>query len=569
MRIITTLLSLVFLSLTVEQTQAFPTFMGVYDHFLRHDGKNPGRFTILMNQSYVGLEASVGIRVNDGTWTEYPMSYVTDVDGNSQWEYVPAQPFPFGATVEFYFHGYDVNTLENIYDSRGTLNYFSGPLYWNTPEVLPMFSVYPGNFLMSSVYASGGEILYVAAAYSGTSTNFSFSHKIPGHEWSSAYGPGEDSAINEFSLAANGASVLVAYRLDTNLFARLSGDKGVTWSAPAFLATVPANGSLSGISASAGPDSSFAVAFGIATNCCGAQNIFVTVLTNGANSWNAPSPALQFANLAYASSFKFTGNGNGWYMTAKEVPGSGSSAMHGGFSSNGINWTTQNLGGNVAWSEATIAASASEVLIAADPYYDSATYTWKLQPDASWSTQKIDRALEGGSTVWLGHDGGTTWYLYRYEDNDSSPSFATMLPTFRVSTNSGSSWSYQKAVHYTKPGSNDFVSLNRVISSAGPKQYLIWTFNEYVNIFTRMYSYRLQETDGLTESLSITPMENGLITLDAAGLTPGMSHTLQQALAPDSPTWTDVTSWSYGSTNVVINPDPTSSSTVYRVKSSH
>ena len=73
---------------------AFPTWMGVYGSFARHDGRNPGQFTILMNEDYFGLEANVGVRVNGGAWQEFAMSWQTNASGNSVWAYTPPEPFP-------------------------------------------------------------------------------------------------------------------------------------------------------------------------------------------------------------------------------------------------------------------------------------------------------------------------------------------------------------------------------------------------------------------------------------------------------------------------------------------
>jgi len=555
----------------VQRACAFPDWMGVYDHYVRHDGQNPGRFNILMNQSYVGLEASVGLRINGGSWVEYPMSYVQDVDGNSRWEYIHAQPFTFGSVVEYYFHGFDVNTAENIYDSRGASNYISGPLSWGYPEVLEMFSVYPGNNPMSPVFASGGESLYLTAAYSGASTNFLFAKKLPGKSWVTLAGPGEEGAIGEFALAASGNRVLRAFRVDTNILSRFSSDGGETWTAPVLLGSLPENGSLAGISAAAGPYDAFGVAYGVATNCCGAQNIYVVITTNSSSNWSAPQAAFQFHDVgSYSSGMKMTGNAQGWYLAVREVYQGSSIIMLGGSSSNGSQWVTQHLGGDGnAWGEFDISASAGKVMIAADPYYNTSTLTWQYAPGGGWMTQRIDRALESGSQVWLGNDGGSTWYVYRYEDNDINPGISTYLPTYRVSTDDGNTWSYPAPVKYDKPEANDVVNLKWVRSSSGPKQQLVWFFNEYVGTFQRMYSYRVQESDGFSETLSISLLENGQVQLVASNLTSGMSHMLQSSASPDSGSWSDLASWSHGSTNVIPAPPSGSTGIAYRVKSSY
>lgn len=102
---------------------AFPSWMGVYGGLARHtDGENPGNYTILMNQDYWGLHAEVGVQVNGGSWSIYQMDYAGNMDGNSKWTHTPGQPYPIGATIKYYFHGYD-NWGGNIWDTNGGNNY--------------------------------------------------------------------------------------------------------------------------------------------------------------------------------------------------------------------------------------------------------------------------------------------------------------------------------------------------------------------------------------------------------------------------------------------------------------
>lgn len=562
-------LAVVFM-VSVSSVWAFPNWMGVYDHYQRHDGGNPGRFVIMMNQSYVGLEANVGYRVNGGSWTEYAMSYVADVDGNSVWEYIPAQPFPFGATVEFYFHGYDTEPANQIYDSRESQNYFSGPLAWADETMLPMFSVYPGNNLQPAAFASGDDALYVAFAYPSVNTNFAFWRKPAGRDWKVLDMPNESSPVGTFDLAALGRNVVLAYQLDTNILVRASDDAGDSWTDSIRIDSIPANGSLAGLSAASDGCGGFAVAYGIATNCCGAQNIFVTVSTNGGSAWSAPVAAFQFHDIgAYATGLKLAGNAAGWYLAVREVYQGSSIIMLGGASTNGQQWITTHLGGDGnAWSEYDIAAGSNTVLISADPYYNNATRVWQSAPGGGWTTQSISRALESGSQIWLGTDFGNTFYLYRYEDNDASPSTSTYLPTYRVSTDGGATWSYPRAVAYDKPAVNNSVSLREVIGSPGPVQQLLWFHNDYVSMFQRMYSYWMQDSHGFRESLSVTQW-NGQVVITATNLTPGMNHALEFAPAAVGADWTNLTALSHGATNLTLNAPGGDGLGLFRVKSTH
>lgn len=139
-------LALVVGSLVVSSyAWAFPSWMGVYGTHERHSASgNPGTYTILMNQDYFGLNAEVGVQVNGGAWSVYPMSYAGNVDGNSRWTHTPGQAYPAGATVKYYFHGYD-SWGGHIYDSVNGQNYtFSIPgsstnngLSWTPAAILP------------------------------------------------------------------------------------------------------------------------------------------------------------------------------------------------------------------------------------------------------------------------------------------------------------------------------------------------------------------------------------------------------------------------------------------------
>ena len=106
----------------VTAANAFPSWMGVYGSHQRQNGLNPGTFAVLMNQDYPALRAEVVIRVGQGTWTTYAMSYAGKVDINSIWVFSPPVAFPAGATVSYYFHGFD-GSSSNIYDSANAANY--------------------------------------------------------------------------------------------------------------------------------------------------------------------------------------------------------------------------------------------------------------------------------------------------------------------------------------------------------------------------------------------------------------------------------------------------------------
>lgn len=106
-----------------QVASAFPSWIGVFGNTRRHDDRsNPGAFGVLMNQDYYGLQAEVGVQVNGGNWVKYPMAYAGNVQGNSYWTFTPSFQFPGGATVKYYFHGFDA-WGGHLWDSRNGLNY--------------------------------------------------------------------------------------------------------------------------------------------------------------------------------------------------------------------------------------------------------------------------------------------------------------------------------------------------------------------------------------------------------------------------------------------------------------
>jgi hypothetical protein len=116
------LLGLLWMFVAAVTADAFPTWIGVYGDEVRHtDNQNPGTYTILLNEDYFGLNASVGIQVNGGAWEEIPMAYAGKTNQDSRWRYTPDAAYPAGAMVRYYFHGWDGSG--HIYDNNGGADY--------------------------------------------------------------------------------------------------------------------------------------------------------------------------------------------------------------------------------------------------------------------------------------------------------------------------------------------------------------------------------------------------------------------------------------------------------------
>jgi len=171
------------LLLPVEAAMAFPSWIGVYGAFERHtDSQNPGEYTILMNQSYVGLHAEVGIRVDAGSWQTFQLSYAGDTGGNSKWTHTPSQAYPSGSTVEYYFHGYD-DWGGNIYDNS------SGSNYSFTAALVPSSRAGMGSILFTGgvtfrVWAPNATSVSVAGSFNSWSTTATPLASESGGNWS-------------------------------------------------------------------------------------------------------------------------------------------------------------------------------------------------------------------------------------------------------------------------------------------------------------------------------------------------------------------------------------------------
>ena len=211
----------------------FPTWMGVYGGEVRHtDDSNTGTFTILMNQDYVGLHAEVGVQVNGGSWVVYPMTYAGKKDTNSKWTYTPATPFAGGATVKYYFHGYD-NWGGNIWDSNYGANYTytapdttQGVIAWDTGVASPV-----------TTHLTVDSNRVHALSYDTTSSELKYATRVlTNGAWSSWRRLLTSPNLFSTRIAAKGTGVVVQCQdAGTNkvLFSR---DGGATFSAPATLA---------------------------------------------------------------------------------------------------------------------------------------------------------------------------------------------------------------------------------------------------------------------------------------------------------------------------------------------
>jgi hypothetical protein len=247
MKLKTMMAGVAMMALSATGAGAFPSWMGVYGSFERHAAGNPGTYSVLLNQDYWGLNAEVGIQVihsslgtNSGRWQVYGMTYSGNKDGNSLWKFTPAQAYPAGATVNFYFHGKD-SAGGNIWDSNSGKNYsftaesvvaFKGD--WGSELNIPhasgaySFDVAAAGGTLFAVWQEGGY--WADGGY--VPPTIRFSRKSAGHSWGMPRTVVQGSYP---SIAASAAGVFVLYSStewpQTASLIR-STDQGGNWSAP-------------------------------------------------------------------------------------------------------------------------------------------------------------------------------------------------------------------------------------------------------------------------------------------------------------------------------------------------
>ena len=528
----------------VSTAGAFPGWMGVYGSFQRHDGRNPGRFQILMNEDYFGLDANVGIRANGGDWQEHAMSYGTNFEGNSVWVYEPEEAFPFGAEVEYYFHGYE--GTNHVYDSANGGNYHGGPLYWSEPADTGVVSAYPGNQYGRVRLCALGKDL-VAGHVAGI---LQLSRQPVGRAWEPLAYPLDDAGVQDFALAGNEGDLLVVLATASNVLARTSGDGGNAFSERAVLAELPENGSFSGLGAAAGGPGEFGMAYGVATNCCGAQRIYFRKSVDGGQTWTEPVVALESGDGgAYYSWMELGHNEDGWVLAARNVWQGSSHLMQAGHSADGAAWTKTELGGNRAWGEPDLSLSADTTGLAADPYMDSFVRVWVREAGGGWTTQSVARAYEGGRTVRLGNDGLGQWYVYRQADNN-----AGWVWSWFLSRDNGQTWTTNRAMPNPQAmNANDSFAVDQALS-IGRKQYVAWHADSYVGTFQRMHALLMQKSDGFDERLEGLAWDGGAISIGVANAAPGATNHLEGCGGLENPVWTNLHTWrgNGGATNLSV-----------------
>lgn len=389
--------------------------MGVYADIKRHDGQNPGVFTILMNQDYIGLNAEIGI-LSGGTWRTYPMTYGGRKDGNSVWKYTPAQTFPAGETVTYYFHGFD-GSGGHIWDSNNAQNYsFSASepvLSFGTPGTLN------ANFIFSQLDAcAAGSVGFLGIQGDATAYGIRPTEQT---DWTlSLLAGGSSNRFGDVATAANQNTGLLVTSISNQLVVtRFNLSSG--GSAPQGSQRITISGMMdfqyvAEIAASAWGDSGFVIAFSIGSSGVHPDGYTMRSLDQG-QTWSAPVKT--FTSDYGVSPIQVGWNGQSLVLVHKSFARY-LDALHVRTSTDGLTWNdtvlTNVIGGGSSGQPALI-ASPNHTLVATVGNSAREISVWRLQ-GGSWSRSATPMGTlsnVAGATATDLPDGRTALFIQTWD----------------------------------------------------------------------------------------------------------------------------------------------------------
>src|SRR4051794_2820997 len=169
--------------LSAANCLAFPTFIGVTSGVQRQTGGNPGTYTVLMNQNYSTLHASVLISINGAVFKEYPMTFEGSVSKNYKWTLTPAAVYPANAAVKFYFRGWD-DAGGNILDGSSASPYSFAAIPPSVVAVPGDVDVYGSNLTVGSLLDDlNRAVFYLSASDAGPNSIVRFGVTRSANDW--------------------------------------------------------------------------------------------------------------------------------------------------------------------------------------------------------------------------------------------------------------------------------------------------------------------------------------------------------------------------------------------------
>ena len=476
--------ALAFTLVATDAAMAFPSWMGVYGSTQRHDGQNPGTFTVFMNQDYLGLGAEVGVQVNGGAWATYPMVYGGNQQGNSVWKFTPTAAFPAGATVQYYFHGFD-SWNGHIYDSRNGANYSfttqgsSDGLTFGGVQSVGVNSVagYMSDAVVrgSKAYVLGGGGVKIGSV------------NATGIVWGASFVQVPTGAQ---VIAVNDSAIVVArYDQDKVLISR-SLDGGASFGGATVLS--PAKGVILSMDIASKGASDFALAFITTPASNGypydARLLYVVKSSDNGATWSAPIAVDTQEPIGWHDTIEMDANAASYFIKYRYTQQAYSSRIRVARSADGATWTVDELWGDKAASFSTLTVSSNAAYVALDPYYDSQTRFARFL-GTTWEKLTIPRAAyESGRGIRLGIDPQGALLFLRIAAYPSTDY------TIAKSTDNGASW-YAVGVIPTPVGPSGYMPvLGRILTSAG-RTHLSWVVSDW-RYGSTMWQVSLPRTGG-------------------------------------------------------------------------
>lgn len=419
---------------------AFPTWMGVYGSFERHSGGNPGVFTILMNQDYYGLHAEVGVQVDSGAWTTYAMTYVQNVDGNSVWNYTPAAAYPAGATVAYYFHGWDDYAGGDIYDSNAGLNYtfvaespnVCGATFTN---LTTLQTDYSGAYRAEDMVYKGSWLHVVSAVNNAVFVKrFDAQTLSPSLGWTLIEDPAA-ATIYEVGIAANASVIIVTYPLDDTLFIRRStndGESAYDNGSPFYPQIVIEEGSLVREVAIAHKGTAeFVIACSTGSGF-GIEKVWTVRSTDNGETWAAPLLVDQAPEYANFNSGLWLGmNDAGYYLVYPYRPTGYDGYLRVNVSADAQSWSATDLMSDRAMANLGLLVTPTTAFAYYEPYYNNVTRIWRTAP-TGWELVEVPHDYDDTQPVFLAANQYEQLLLVRGSDSGF---------TYQTSCTWGTSWS--------------------------------------------------------------------------------------------------------------------------------
>ena len=257
---------------------AFPAWVGVYGSHVRYEeSSNPGTFTVLMSEDYVGLHTEVGVQVNGGTWDVFQMTYVGQENGDSIWQYAPLNAFPAGATIVYYFHGYD-DAGNHIFDNNSGNNYSTAlqNLVTGSFEFSEYFGVTTSSGIAAPQLAVVTDNQYMLWKQNGMAMGSTKPEALP---WNPGLSLG---AFENFAVVSDGTRL---HRVLGTSY-QFSDDAGLSWSsqslAPPLSNLIVDGPTVYGIHADT-----------VIESGVGQYDFYLYKLQEGSTTWEGPFPILQ------------------------------------------------------------------------------------------------------------------------------------------------------------------------------------------------------------------------------------------------------------------------------------